>query len=261
MTTATDTELIDLLRRALASPKDTDLLAEVQRRSNEMRAVIRRKDVDLPDLATAEAVWVRAVMIAVDPELAAVRVLEGDPSHEQGAGEYFASLVRKAPNQARFSEFAHLRPIPAAAVMELLATPAAVAAGTSAVRPAMYGLTPVTFVYAAQAVSNVVYRARHENGEVFVAVEDIRENDLVREIVLTCECRIHVATALFRWLMNTADVVRDIFPGFVIVRIGETMRFVSTVGTTSEKSNNEIETAMLQAADGEEDQDYLGLTR
>ena len=240
MSTATATDLIELLRRALASPQDRTLLAEVQSRRDEIRAVIDETECDLPELATTDPAWTSVVMSAVDPEMLSTREpSESDLSHEREAGEYFASILRKAPAQARFHELAHLGTVPASVQADLLATPAAQAAGASAVQPARYGLTPVAFVHAAQAVSNVLHRRYHEGGETFVDVEDISEHDLAHEISLTCECRVDVAETLFRWLLNAADIVRDLFPGFVIVRVGSIMRFVPTIVTSPEKTADE----------------------
>jgi len=220
-TRTTDVAPLDILANALRAPSNRRALDDVSRYKNEI--------IDAVDAMDGESIqkiietsgdpdWTEEVLSALDSTPAALdseasdlqSIVEGD---EREIGRMFGRWIEQLP--LAFYEFEELQSLPGASESEQVraaASPATIACGAVGARLARFGITPLTFFYAAQAVSNLISAAEKKN-----AVAKITKQDLIEEVAATCECSPEMARLLLIWLNRASDYI-DVFPGLTTER-------------------------------------------
>jgi hypothetical protein len=214
-TPAAVSDPLSLLRGALRAPHDRGLLESVRNEREAINAVLRRSDVEVPELADEglDPMWTAVVITALETveispmamQLVALRIAD-----EREDGLRFAALVNRLPESlASFETFGHLPAALPEVQARIAASPAAIAAGAAAKRPARYGLSPLTFFSAAQVISNVLSNSLRDPAFA-------KSGQLLDELALESDCGKAVAEAMASWLMNAAVHEADLIPGFSV---------------------------------------------
>jgi hypothetical protein len=257
---------LEILGNALRAPRDRRALDEVSRN--------RQAIVDAIDAAKGETVlemlkspghedWVIQVIRALeskdstdDLQKLAAQMQSIVDRDEWEIGTRFKMQLEQLP--ARFFEFDELQSLPVAPEAEqlrALKSPATLAAGRAGARLARFGMSPLTFHYAAQAASDLVYSSKKLN-------EAVTPQDVVDEISATCGCTAAAARQLFTWLIRAADHI-DIFPGLTTVERAGKRSFQAIPGKAQHAAPPSPPLSMESAAEADmpvEEDDDLFLT-
>jgi hypothetical protein len=166
--------------------------------------------------SSKDAEWSAAVFHTLDSlqpalsdEAAALRAMIDHDEAEIGL-TFRDWIERRLPEAcAGFAQLQSLPLVGKAERTEAERSPSSLAAGRAGRDLARFGVTPLTFFYAAQAVSNLVREAE----QVADRRSALTKEEVIDEVAATCHCSQNTAVHLLAWLSRAADYV-DVFPGF-----------------------------------------------
>jgi hypothetical protein len=134
---------------------------------------------------------------------------------EAEVGKRFADIVRALPwDLRRFEALVGLPPAASENRESILASPAGAAAESVGAHLAEYGLSPLTFTYAAQGVARALRNGRRRQRQSGVKV-CVTAEEQIAEIAAFCRVEKTVARKLLIWLQQASAYTSDIIPGFV----------------------------------------------
>lgn len=216
---------VEILADALRSPGSQTGLDNVRRNRKKITEVIDSGSTALPDVDNLDPSWVAHIAAVLDEEAITDEAFRVDSSRispemswqesEAQIGTRFAAIVRSLPGHLRrFEAFTNLPLVDAKSRQAILASPACVAAESVGVDLAEYGLSPLTFIGAAQGVARALRkgmrRQRQSGVEVYVTADE-----QIAGIAAFCRVDKVVARRILIWLQRASEYSSDIIPGFV----------------------------------------------
>lgn len=233
----------DIVKKLLSSPGNQELLRAVRERSAELLEAFQDiESLGIPEeeLEGLDPLWVADIYEAIasveeepPPEEAETirALLEASANDERSVGTaYKLSLMPGLPEHLQLLEN-HLATLPMSdpeEIEELLETPAAQAAWPHSEGLARYGVTPLTILYATDAISSLLERLKNyemlprDEPVLLVANREISYDGegatltpevLAKEIANIAECRDDVARVIFAWTLEVAQYKPALFAG------------------------------------------------
>ncbi|MFY9611631.1 MAG: sigma-70 family RNA polymerase sigma factor [Blastocatellia bacterium] len=230
----------DLLRQALESPGDEDLLRELRVNADAVLDAIEasRPTLDFDEMQAMyiSPTWLAQVYEALSPSVAEEAIDESwfnATDHEEGriGSAYSEALLAGLPPEIRnLNERLAAQkgePLDWEEIAELLQSPSVTAGGDEAERIARHGVTPLTIFYATEAVSLLLKRSldahvlangvylSNANGQRIGRPERTTDPKVIEdEITKVAECTPEVASVLYRWLLSVLQYKHYLLRGF-----------------------------------------------
>lgn len=232
---------LDILRRALLQPGDAAALAAVLNNREAILDAIDEEDCELDEWIDFEVEWLAVIARVLDgtairaesrlqSALAAMWIAD-----EESIGRTFADYVVSLPVPLRtFDGIAVLPRVDPETRDSLMQTPSVAAAHWVGDLLADYGLTPMSFEYARQAIRRVIECRWLEEDRVEEEAPLLRA--VVTEIMALAQCRREAAQFLLGWLMHASEFDAYVVRGLRIQKTGGGIEFTPLAGLeTSEK--------------------------
>jgi len=236
-------EALEILKNALQSPNDLELLASVRVRGQEILQALELSDTAVVD-QTMEGLrpeWVADVYQAIFEAVGVDRNFEANPAaleaeeaHEDEditIGKAFRdTLLADLPDYLRYpADLMSLPEITADEQAHLRRAPDVVAGKPESEWWLMHGIRPVTVFYAIESISGLlnryIRRGRIPKAPLILGDESIvtigteeekyaLANVMRGEISRRAECRSDIAAALYAWILQVGQRKRWLFKGF-----------------------------------------------
>jgi hypothetical protein len=219
---------MDILRRALRAPKEGHerSLTELREHRDAIVEALQLGDQDLDLDEELDPAWVETIGTLLEQSgtgeevptsegFGPIAPLQSREEEESELGYRFARMLESLP--WALQHFSALEGLPAVDSEEskrLMESPASANAGKFGRRLASYGLSPLTFNYAAQAVARSLRkearRRRHS-----LPPSKVATLEQIAQIATFCRLEADAARRLLAWLQAAAAHAPDIIPGFV----------------------------------------------
>ena len=241
----------DLLRRAIVSPGNQDLLREVGRKADEILDYL--KEFDFPGelrkvAVAADPQWLAELYCALatpdevsEEDLVTIAELsDGSTEDEKSIGRAFVTLMSDLPvHLQNLARYLHgLKEFKDDEFTDLQESPVVQAGRPFSDGMVLYGMTPLTIYYASEGISMLIDRLmRHHvlQPDLPVIIDPTNQTDrlmnstavdysartqrvghqmIMLEIVSAAKCSEAAAPKLFDWLIAVARVKPYLFDGF-----------------------------------------------
>lgn len=223
--TSEATDPVDILITALRTPGSKVALDEVHQNGAKIMEAIGKGSAVQLSIEDLDPSWVAQIGAVLDKITVTddAFTIESSPIYSEASwdeaeaeiGKRFADMVRSLPwDLSQFTTLADLPPATPESRDSMLASPAGSAAESVGADLAEYGLSPLTFTYAAQGVARVLRKGRRKQRQSGVEV-CVTAEEQIEEIAAFCRIEKNVARKLLIWLQQASAYSSDIIPGFV----------------------------------------------
>ncbi len=256
-----------LLRDALLSPGNNDLLKMIHTRASEILATLDDSNspgIEEAEIAAINPVWIAEVYEAISegagnalqpseehPDVVAALVALGEKDESAVGSAFRETLIADLPPfLSNFDEwFGAVPRIAEDEMKDALNTPAVRSGAPESHKLVLYGITPMTVFYTTEAMSGFVERLMRKgvvnsdrifvrDSQLFAMNESGEELDLtervIDEVVRFADCPSQTAILLVKWLLQVASYKPYLFSGFRFERKSNTQHSLVRTSETIE---------------------------